>query len=222
MQLDEFKDLWHQYDKKLDKQIQLNIHLLRKIELRNTRSALRKLMVGPILSIVSGALMLVALGPFIFNHFSLPRFAAPAILLAINALFMIISSAYQLLITQKIDYDGAVTAIQQNVEKLRIHRIRYTTYLGFSWGLLWLLVPIVGLKALGDIDFYALFDHVWIASNIALGLAIIALAIWLVRHHTTDQITQPWLKKFMDNMSGANLAKAKASLKEIEAFARED
>ena len=222
MDLQEIKNLWRQHDEKLDRQIQLNMQLLRKIEFKKTRSALRKLMVGPILGIVVGGVLQFALGPFIFFHFSQPQFAAPALLLDLFAMLMLVSGAYQLSIIDKIDYDGPVAAIQKHVEKLRIYRIRYTTILKLSGPLLWVPVLIVGLKGFYDFDFYAHFDHAWIASQIAVGFAVIALGVWLAGRHTADRISWPWLRRVMGSMAGQDLAAAKTALKEIEDFAREE
>lgn len=222
MELQEIKEIWRQYDEKLDKQVQVNMHLLRKIELDKTRSALRKLMVGPILLIVTGTFMQVVLGPFIFHHLALPQFAAPAILLELFAISMIVTSSLQLSIVAKIDYDAPIAEIQQTVEKLRVHRVYGTTMYKLSSPLLWLPALIVGLKGVTDFDFYAHFDHAWIASNIAFGLALIVLGIWLARRYVDQEIAWPWLKNLMEDIAGRNLAKARASLKEIEDFAREN
>ena len=224
MELQELKDLWRQHDEKLDKQIQLNMHLLKKIELKTARSALRKATVDPGFSLAFGILMLIPLVPFIVNHIQLLQYAGPALGLALYALLLVIDSASRLSIIKKIDYDGPITQIQQQVEKLSIHNLRYTLALNLSWGVLWLFLPIVGLKAFADVDFYSL-HHGWIVWNFAIcsaiGMALAALAIWLTRHRSFDQITQPWLRNTLDKLAGRHLARARASLKEIEDFAKE-
>ena len=78
MELQELKDLWRQHDEKLDKQIQLNTQLLKKMELNNTRSALRKATLDPVFSLIFGVLMLCPLVPFIYNHIQQVQYAGPA------------------------------------------------------------------------------------------------------------------------------------------------
>lgn len=221
MELQELKNIWHQHDEKLDKQVQINMYLLKKIELDKTRSAVRKLMVGPILGIISGALAQILLGLFIFEHFSSLAYAGPALLLDLCAVLLVISNAVQLSIIDKIDYGAPVVTIQQNLEKLRMHRVRYTTMLKLSGPLLWLPVVIVTVKGCYGFDLFYHFDPTWIASQYAFGLVILALGIWLAKRYNHGQISRPWLKKLMDDMAGRNLAVAIASLKEIEDFARE-
>lgn len=224
MELQELKDLWRQHDEKLDKQIQLNTQLLKKMELNNTRSALRKATLDPVFSLIFGVLMLCPLVPFIYNHIQQVQYAGPATGLALYALLLVIDSISRLSIIDAIDYEGPVMQIQQQIERLSIHNLRYTLPLNLSWGALWLFVPIVCLKALGDFDIYSLHQG-WIMWNIAicslLGIVFAGLAVWLSRHYNTDQITQPWLQKIMDQLAGRSLAKARASLKEIEDFAQE-
>ena len=225
MELQEIKDLWIQYDQKLEKQVQLNMHLLRKVELEKTRSALRKTATDPIFSLIFGALMFIALMPFTMNHINLLPYAVPALALGLYAVLLVIDSAYRLSIIKKIDYEGPITEIQSHVEKLRIHNLRYTLSLNLSWAILWFFIPIIILKGLGGFDFYGLY-HGWIVWNLVFcatfGVGLIALVIWLARRYTTDQITQPWLKNLMNNLAGHSLAKARASLQEIEDFNREN
>jgi hypothetical protein len=224
MELQELKDLWRQHDEKLARQVKLNMHLLKKIELKNTRSALRKATLDPVFSLIFGFFMLIPLVPFIYNHIQQLQYAGPATGLALYALLLVIDSISRLSIIDAIDYDGSVIQIQQQVERLSIHNLRYTLPLNISWGALWLFVPIVCLKGLGYFDIYSLHQG-WIMWDIAicslLGIVFAGLAVWLSRHYNTDQITQPWLKKTMDQLAGRSLAKARASLKEIEDFARE-
>ena len=46
-ELQDLKDLWHRHNDRLEKQVKLNSYLLQKMELGNTRSALRKATAGP-------------------------------------------------------------------------------------------------------------------------------------------------------------------------------
>ena len=78
MELQELKDLWRQHDEKLARRVKLNMHLLKKIELKNTRSALRKATLDPVFSLIFGFFMLIPLVPFIYNHSHRPRPLRPA------------------------------------------------------------------------------------------------------------------------------------------------
>ena len=225
MELQELKDLWQQQDDKLERQLKLNVHLLKKMELKNTRSALRTATIDPVLSLVFGLLILIPLAIFTFNHIRQLQYAGPAFGLGLYALLLIIDSISRLSIINQIDYDGPIIQIQRQVEKLSIHNLRYTLPLNCCWIILWLLATIVALKAFANFDFYSL-HHGWVAWNLAicslLAIALAALAIWLVRKHKRDQITHPWLNKTLNQLAGRSLAKARTALSEIEDFACEN
>ena len=223
-ELQELKDLWRQHDEKLDRQVKLNVELLKKIEFKNVRSALRKAVVDPIIGLIFGAIMFFSLMPFTIDHLHQPKFLIPALFMVLYAVLLIIDSIYRLSRIGQTDYDGPVTHIQRHIEQMRIHNLRYTVPLNCSWALMWFLVPIVALKGLGNFDIYTL-DHGWLVWNFvicgALGIAFIALSVWLSRRYGADQITRPWLKNVADNLAGQSLSDAKASLAEIDRFARE-
>ena len=176
MELQELKDLWQQQDDKLERQLKLNVHLLKKMELKNTRSALRTETIDPVLSLVFGLLTLIPLAIFTFNHIRQLQYAGPAFGLGLYALLLIIDSISRLSIINQIDYDGPIIQIQRQVEKLSIHNLRYTLPLNCCWIILWLLATIVALKAFANFDFYSL-HHSWVAWNLAIcSLLAIALA----------------------------------------------
>jgi hypothetical protein len=223
-ELQDLKDLWHRHNDRLEKQVKLNSYLLQKMELGNTRSALRKATAGPVFSLIFGALLLIPLRPFIVNHIQKLHFAGPALGLAVYALLLVIDSVSRLVILDKINYEGPVTQIQQQVKRLSVHNLRYTLPLNLSWGILWLFVPIVAFKAFADFDIYTLHQG-WIVWNFVITslfcVAFAALAVWLSGHCDIDQIDRPWLQRVMDELAGRSLAQARASLKEIEDFSRE-
>jgi len=92
MELQELKDLWQQQDDKLERQLKLNVHLLKKMELKNTRSALRTATIDPVLSLVFGLLILIPLAIFTFNHIRQLQYAGPALGLGLYALLLMIDS----------------------------------------------------------------------------------------------------------------------------------
>ena len=62
MSTDEFQEIWKAYDRKLEKSLQLNLHLLKEVQSQKARSALRSFIAGRVIGIVIGMLYLVLLG----------------------------------------------------------------------------------------------------------------------------------------------------------------
>ena len=87
MELDELKEKWAEHDRKLDESIRLNRRLLRDSYTRRARFALWRLAAmlaaGSILTLV----VIVSLGRFIAQNWSMPKFAWPAIVLDLAAIW---------------------------------------------------------------------------------------------------------------------------------------
>jgi serine/threonine-protein kinase len=233
MKLDEFKEIWQEYDKRLDKQVKFNTQMFRKMNLDQTRSALDRFTKTPILGMVLGLAVQLAAGTFIYHHWSLPQFVIPSALIWLFGLFQVWFSGFQLSVILptnvggEINYDLPVTEIQKKLEKLRVHRVRYLTVTRFSYGLLWLPVLIVGLKGFFNYDFYVYFNHKWILSVILCGLAFTMFGIWLSLSSAEVQAKWPVLKKVTENIrvndvTGKGLDSAMISLEAIEDFEKED
>jgi len=233
MELQELKNIWQAYDKKLDKHVKLNIQMFKKMNLDKTRSALEKFTKTPALGLIIGISVQLAMGGFIFNQLSTPLYIIPAALIWVFALFQSIFSGYQLSVILptsvggEINYDLPITEIQKKLERLKVYRIRYLTVTRFSYGLLWLPFLIVGVKAFWNFDFYLYFDHTWILSVILFGLAFTLFGIWLSMSYARKKIASPFLNKVVKNISmndvtGKRLVSAMNFLDEIEEFERED
>lgn len=233
MEVQQLKEIWLEYDKKLEKQVKLNVQMLKTMNLDKTRSSLQQFVRTPTLGLVIGLIVQMAMGAFIYHHLSMPQYVITAALIWVFALFQVISSGYQLSILLptrvggEINYDTPVTEIQKKLERLKIYRVRYLTVTRFSYGLLWLPVVIVGLKAFFDFDFFVYFDHLWILAVILCGVACAAFGIWLSRKAGAKKNTSSFLQKVIDNIAanditGKGLTSAMAFLKVIEDFEKED
>src|ERR1700722_11592563 len=62
MSTDEFQEIWKAYDRKLEKSLQINLHLLKEVQSQKAKSALRPFIAGRVLGIVIGIPYLVLLG----------------------------------------------------------------------------------------------------------------------------------------------------------------
>ena len=232
MELQELKDIWQEYDKKLDKHVKLNMQMFKKINLDKTRSALEKFIKTPVFGLIIGLIVQLSMGAFIYDHFSMPKYIIPAALIWLFALFQVIFSGYQLSVILpasdggQINFDLPITEIQKKLEKLKIYRVRYLTVTRFSYPLLWIPVLIVGLKAIFNFDFYLHFDDKWILAQIFLGLVFIAFGIWLSKKVADKNSASPFLNKLINNIAvnditGKNLNSAMTFLRDIEDFEKE-
>jgi hypothetical protein len=222
MELEALLEKWAEHDRKLDAGIRLNRQLLTAAKMNRVRSPLRRFAVAVGLGAVIGLMGAVILGQFLYRHWAEPRFSLPAVVMHVWVIASVAASIRQMVMALRIDYDKPITAIQKQLESLRVLRIRVT-----QWALLtgqvvwWVPFLIVSLKAFWDVDAYKVFGLVYLLTNVAAGLAIIPLAIWASRAFAGRMSGSPVVQRLMRELAGYNLNAAAARLAALSEFESE-
>jgi hypothetical protein len=231
VEMDDLRKTWAEYDRKLDTNIRLSRQLLMATTLNRVRSPLRRLAFFLGLEVVGWGVIIVALGNFIYEHISMARFAVPAVALDLYSIGMLNSLIRQIALALQIDYGKPIATIQKQIEALRVLRIRT-----IQWGVLagfvaWVPFMIVVFKAALGVDIYIviskvtsgmdIYEAAWLWSNVAFGLALIPLAIWLSKKFG-DRIGRfPMIQRFMKDLAGYNLNAAADFLATLSEFEEE-
>jgi hypothetical protein len=222
MELDALKEKWAEHDRKLDVSIRLNRQLLMAANMNRVRSPLRRLAFFVGLGALIGLIGPVILGQFIYQHWAEPRFVLPAVVLHVWVIANLAASIRQIAMALQIDYDKPIAVIQKQLESLRVLRIRIT-----QWALLtgqvvwWIPFLIVALKGFWDVDAYKVFGTAFLLANLAVGLAIIPLAIWVSRKFGDRMGRSPVMQRLMRELAGYNLNAATGFLATLSEFENE-
>lgn len=222
MELDALKEKWAEHDRKLDVSIRLNRQLLMAANMNRVRSPLRRLAFFVGLGALIGLIGPVILGQFIYQHWAEPRFVLPAVVLHVWVIANLAASIRQIAMALRIDYDKPIAVIQKQLESLRVLRIRIT-----QWALLtgqvvwWIPFLIVALKGFWDVDAYKVFGTAFLLANLAVGLAIIPLAIWVSRKFGDRMGRSPVMQRLMRELAGYNLNAATGFLATLSEFENE-
>ncbi len=204
MELDEIKNKWAEYDKKLSYNIRLNETLLRKRNLKGSKGEMLKLLVYEIFNTVTSIIIVIALLWYSVYYMSLMQYCIPGFIGAIITSIYIAFSVIRLNILLSIDYYGSpVMEVQKSILKLKKYSLNIRKYEI-------LLMPLLMFSIL---PIYAKFRHnfnVYDSIEIFLPITIVALIIayfisMLIYKHLYD-------KKFI---------KVEAYLKELEEFENE-
>jgi hypothetical protein len=186
MELDELKEKWAEHDRKLDQSIRVNRRLLRDTYTRRAKFALWRLAA----MLAGGSILMLAvivfLGAFTARNWEAPRFTIPAILLDLAAIAALAALNAQIGMALRIDYNQPIAVIQKRLETLRMFRIRYIHATLATGALLWMPAFIVAMKGFFGADVYRLFATSWIVTNVAFGLVVLALGIWLSEKYRPD------------------------------------
>jgi serine/threonine-protein kinase len=218
MNLDELKEKWNIYDRKLDQAIRLNESRFRMIDVRGSLSRVFWRAAG---GLVVDGVAVVILGDFIANHLSEPEFWIPALALDAFVVAHIAWAVRQLLALQALDYSAPVVTIQRTLAALRLLRVRAVKWtLGLA-PLLWPALLVVGPEAIVGLNVYEALPMRYLAANLGFGLAFLAMVMWLARRVEGRFKRSPWLETLMDHLAGRSLTQARLTLQQIADFERE-
>ena len=224
MTLDDLKVEWGKRDAALSRALNMNTALLREALINARRAKIRnRAEMGPF-GIAVWVLTLVLMGSFIANHWGEWRFVFPAALIHIWTIAMGAIGFQQRAELNAIDYSAAPTLVQQRLAAIRARRAHV-----FQWAFLtgqviwWIPFFIVIMKGALNVDLYALSDFMrtFLAVNVAIGLALIPIALFAARFLSTRlQGNSAW-RSFIDGVAGRDLTEARALAERLAKFEEE-
>lgn len=220
MELDDLKRRWEAQDSKLDAVLRLNASLLQATLLRRTRGTLRWLTVYLWIEVLLGGLSVLLLGSFWFDHLHEPRFLIPGLALHAVAVTLIIVAGRQLAALHQIDYSAPVIEIQRRLGTLQIRMGKSVLWTLLASPLLWAPLVIVTLQGLFGVDAYAILGSRYLAANLGMGLAVLAVALWVARRYAGRMESAPRLRALLRALGGHSLNRAIESLESLDRFER--
>lgn len=222
MQLDDLKAVWSAHGAALERSLAIDERLLRETLLRKVRFRLAPYVLCRALEVALGVAVLLAIVPVLGAHLAEPRYLVVAGTLFVFTLRLTALCATLLVASLRLDYGGPVTALQRDVE-----RVKLVEYRAFKWALLgctalWLPGPLVLFEAATGRDALARVDLAWLAANVALGLALLAVGLVLSQRYVERRDLGPRARRIAAALSGYGLRKAAAHLEELARFEREE
>ncbi len=223
MDLDEMKQRWQELDRKLDASLRLDQQVLRELKQGGARASLARLSRWVALDVVVNAVVLVVLVGYVASRAASGhiRFVVPALTLCAFTMWILATGVWLLTQLERIDLGAPVLTIQKHLEQLRVHRIRKTKWIFLLAPLVWTPLLIVALDGFLGLDAYGLLGAAYLAANLAFGLVVIPLVLWLSRRYADRMAHSPLLRRIMDDIGGRNLARAREQLEALAALQRE-
>jgi hypothetical protein len=223
MDMDVLQAKWAEHDRKLEISIRLNRQLLMATNMNRVRTPLRRFAFFVGMEAAVGVILPVILGPFIYAHWTEPRFVLPAVALDLWAIANVAGLFREMAMALEIDYDKPIATIQTQLESLRVMRIRVTQWALLTGQLVW-WVPfaIVAFKGFWGVDAYKVFGGTVLAVNVLFGLAVIPVAIWVSRKFGDRMGRSPVIQRVMRELAGYNLNAATCFLSQLSEFEDEE
>lgn len=218
MELDDLKGAWAAHTATLERSLAIQQRLMRESLLRRPRLALVPWMIWRVLEVALGVAAIGAAVPVLLAHAGEPRYAILVGGLLVFAVILTALSTHLLVRTLALDWGRPVTAIQREVEQIRI-----TEYRALKWALLggvvlWLPALLVLVEVFTGIPALGRVELPWLVANLAFGLAVLALGQALSRRFVERPGLGAGAQRMMDALSGRGLRQAAARLAELDRF----
>jgi hypothetical protein len=120
-----------------------------------------------------------------------------------------------------IDYGQPVAVIQKRLELLRMLGIRSLQWTLLLSPALWAPLLVVGFKGVLGVDAYQAFGVPYLLANLAVGLAVIPLGLWVVKKLGGRIGASPVMRRVMGDLAGYNLKAAMEFVGSVEEFERD-
>ena len=215
LNLEEMKELWAAHDVNLDESIRLNRELLRSVTLKKAHSAMQRITLTLSMNTVIWFAIVASLGSFISHHIGVLWLSMSAIILDVYAVTMLAATIRQIVDLRRIDYSRPIAEIQKQLESLRVLRIRITQLALLGGTVVWAPFVIVAAHAFLGLN---IGNTPWLWINVAFGLCLILLALWLSKAFGERMGRFPFIQRVMNDFSGRNLNDAADFLSKLSEF----
>lgn len=180
MELQDLKNVWTEYDKRIDDRIKIDYDFLKKISLEKTRSLLIPHKLGAVIEIIINWLFLIPTVRFAINNISLIKFSVPAIVLALIIAATIAWNIYGLILLRMINYKSPVVAIQKKLETFKLRNLyRQQNLLYILYPLCQTLIIIIFCKAVINLNIY--HYPYFLLLQFIIAIIIVPAIIWIAK-----------------------------------------
>ena len=211
-----FVMLWKEHYEKIDQSLAINKKLIRDLTNQKAEAAMQSLVRHKKRGIIAVIFYLLILGALLF--FSLADYKSEKnyFIFSIAAIFIVnVKALYDyikhLAWAKKINYNGNVTDIQQQLSKLQFSIINHA--------------KIMCLQFPFFTTFY--LSNKWFPQEVGMGYIIFQLILtgsftylsyWLFKNHTIENLNKKWFRNMIAGSGGKSVVKAMDFYKELEEF----
>lgn len=182
MELDDLKNAWSQYDKKLSENLRINEELLRKMNINSSKRELQKILNYELISIVLLVLLISFVFFISFRFLDQLQFSIPGFITIAVSLIYLAFGIDRIKGLLNIDYYGSpVVKVQREFLSLKRKVLRFRKYELILMPVY--LLPLLPLlfKFMYDIDIYKNMRLLVFEVIIVLGLGY-PLVIWIYKY----------------------------------------
>lgn len=222
MELQELQNIWAEYDRKLDRNLQMNMQLLKQLKFDRAKRKLSKIVYLKVIEVLLLIPAIIYLGNFAADNWRMPQFSLSATVIGLLFILFLVYVIKQLVITRQVEmgFDNAVTPIQKKIEQLKLSIVNYVKYILILLPLYPLLLLLAG-KIVLNVDFMEPAYKAYFLSNVAIDIILLPLALWLINKLSVKNINSTVAKTLLTGSGWFQANAAYQFLGEIEEFERQ-
>jgi hypothetical protein len=178
MELDDFKTIWAQYDKKLSENLKLNEELLIKMNLDKSKQEMKIPLNYEIASVLINILFLLFFSISTFKFASEMKFLIPGLVVMVLSVWWLLNSIKKVNILTKIDYfNSPVIELQKSINTVKQKAILFRKIEYFLLPIYAVAFAPIFVKTIYNIDIYD-ESELYIIGIIMSLILYYPLAIW--------------------------------------------
>ncbi|TDS18910.1 hypothetical protein DFQ03_0623 [Maribacter caenipelagi] len=213
----EIRELFAEYNDKLDSVLSLNKASIEKMKLNNTKKQTNKILILRSIEVVFFLMVMIVLGKFTADHWGVLHLAVSGIILYVFALIALIGSIGEVALAAQIDYAKPIIEIREKIEKINMHSLLFIK-LAFLSAPVWWTYPIVALAYFFDFDIFPHLDAAFVHRYIIINALLLIPLIWFLKKLSYINMHIKWVRKTINILASANTKKAMEFLNDIEEF----
>lgn len=204
------KQLWHEHDQKLEKNLQLNYKIIRELQTQKAEDRISSFRRNQIFGVIGGLIWILILVFLVVNTLHNMYFVISVGLIALFNLFAVATYIKHLAILDQVDITDSVTAAQKKLATIQAS-------LNNVGRILVLQAPLYCTFWYNQ----DLVDHggttFWLI-NLSIVAVFVAASVYLFRTLTHKNIHRKWVRNFMESFGGKKLSAAMEFLNDIEEY----
>ncbi|NVK55112.1 MAG: hypothetical protein HWE26_05820 [Alteromonadaceae bacterium] len=219
MNLDDFRNTWQQQNNDSVAAITINQTMLTEMKVNKQMKALTNMKWARIIESAVFFCIIVVLGQYIGNDFSVSAAKISAVILSVFAIVGLAGNIGQIVLVSSVDYTKPVSELQKDMYRLCAHKLQLTKLLFMSVPF-YMAYVFIGFDVILGVD---LFEHlaphmVWFygVSSVVLFVA----TTWFLTKLNYNNINTSWVKNVIQFIVGARLVSMAQFINNLESTER--
>ncbi|MFA5327346.1 MAG: hypothetical protein WC384_06110 [Prolixibacteraceae bacterium] len=216
----EIINLWKAQNEKIEQSLAINRQLLKEVVNQKAESALKSLIYFKRFGIVAAIFYLLTLAALLFYAIANYSPAANYFIISMGAIFLINVKALadyirHLVLAGNINYNGSVTEIQKQLNKLHLSIIQHSRVISLQF-------PFWTTFYLSNTWFPQSAGAPFLIFQIIFTVSSVVATVWFFKNQTFENMDKKWVQRNVAAAGGKSVSKAMAFYREIEEFGHEE